>query len=110
MNRAVRYYVDEHIAKAVVNGLRQRGVDVCSVAEVDKRGDTDVEHLEWARADGRVIVTHDADFLRLHAAGAQHAGLGHVDANTSVTLLIRRLMLIAQALDADAMANHVEFV
>ena len=29
----IRYYTDEHVAYAVIHGLRQRGVDVVSVPE-----------------------------------------------------------------------------
>lgn len=32
MGRKVSFYTDEHVAKAVARGLRQRGVDVLTVA------------------------------------------------------------------------------
>ena len=31
MGPKVRFYTDEHVAKAVMHGLRQRGVDVLTV-------------------------------------------------------------------------------
>jgi hypothetical protein len=34
----IRYYVDKHVSRAVVRGLRQRGVDVLSVPEADMLG------------------------------------------------------------------------
>ena len=33
MGQRIRFYTDEHVAKAVVPGLRQRGVDVLTVPE-----------------------------------------------------------------------------
>ena len=66
----IRFYTDEHVARAVVRGLRQRGVDVLTVPEADLLGASDDEHLRRARAEGRVVFTQDEDFLRLHAAGA----------------------------------------
>lgn len=34
----IRYYTDEHVAIAVVRGLRQRGINVLSVPEAGMRG------------------------------------------------------------------------
>jgi len=45
----IRYYVDEHVSRAVVRGLRQRGVDVLSVPEANMLGASDEEHLAFAR-------------------------------------------------------------
>ncbi len=71
----VKFYTDEHIAKAVVKGLRVRGVDVIGCTEAKMLGATDEEQLAYARQEGRVIVTYDNDFLKLHANGASHAGI-----------------------------------
>jgi predicted nuclease of predicted toxin-antitoxin system len=53
----IKFYTDEHVPKAVVRGLQQRGVDVVTVAEADMLGASDAEHLGRARAEGRVIFT-----------------------------------------------------
>jgi hypothetical protein len=66
--------------------------------------------LERARAEGRVIFIQDDDFLRLHAAGVEHAGIGYAQQGTSVGDIIRGLMLIYQLLDADDMKGHVEYL
>lgn len=71
---AIRFYTDEHVSKAVVKGLRERGVDVSTVAEAALVGAPDDGQLVHARREGRVLFTHDADFLRLHAKGSEHAG------------------------------------
>lgn len=106
----VRYYVDEHIARAVVNGLRRRGIDVVMPAETAMRGRSDPDQLAFATANGRIIVTKDQDFLRLHAAGEEHAGIVFAQADTTVGQMIRGLVLIYQVLDAEAMFRHVEFL
>ncbi len=41
----IRFYTDEHVARAVVRSLRQRGVDVLTVPEADLLGASDEEHL-----------------------------------------------------------------
>jgi len=51
----VRYYLDEHVPRVVVRGLRERGVDVETVAEAGLMGATDAQHLAHAHQEGRVI-------------------------------------------------------
>ena len=106
----IRFYTDEHVARAVVRGLRERGVDVSIVTEGGLLGAADTAHLAHARTEGRVVFTHDVDFLRLHAAGVEHAGIVYSGQELSIGDVIRGLMIIVQVLDADDMINHVEFL
>ncbi len=110
MGQPVKFYTDEHVGRAVVHGLRQRGADVLSVPEAGLLGASDEEHLERARAEGRVVFTQDEDFLRLHAAGVAHAGIAYAPQGTSIGDIIRGLMLIHQLLEAEEMSGHVEYL
>ena len=74
-----------------MQGLRQRGVDVLTVVEAGMLGASDEEHLKRALNEGRVIFTQDDDFLRLHAAGADHAGIVYAPQQTPVKDISRRL-------------------
>lgn len=73
-------------------------------------GATDEEHLARAAREVRVVITQDADFLRLHALGAQHAGIIYAAQHTTVRELIRGVMLVYQVLTKEDMQNHVEFI
>ncbi len=75
MKSRIKFYLDEHVSKAVAKGLKRRGVDVLTVAEAGLLGATDEEHLERAKSEKRVIFTQDDDFLRLHATGSEHSGI-----------------------------------
>ncbi|MGB4780872.1 DUF5615 family PIN-like protein [Candidatus Methylomirabilis sp.] len=110
MGQKIRFYADEHVAKAVVRGLRQRGVDVLMALEAGMLGFPDEDHLKRARNEGRVILTQDDDFLRLHAAGMVHEGIVYAPQQTPVKDVIRGLMLIHQVLDAEEMHGQVEFL
>ena len=57
-----------------------------------------------------MIITQDADFLRLHAAGIEHAGIVYVAPEKGIGDMIRGALLIAEVLDLTAMRNHVEFL
>jgi predicted nuclease of predicted toxin-antitoxin system len=87
----VRFYVDEHVAKAVSRGLRQRGVDVMRVTDAGLLTASDSEHLKRALAEGRVIFTQDDDYLRLHATGVEHAGIAYAPQGMSIGEIIRGL-------------------
>jgi hypothetical protein len=110
MNERIKFYTDEHVPNAVVTGLRRRGVDVLTTQEAGMMGASDEEHLALAMREGRIIFTQDDDFLRLHAAGINHAGIAYVHQRTSVGDIIRGLMLIHQVLTPGDMRNHLEYL
>lgn len=85
----IECYTDEQVPKAVVRGLRVRGAGVLSVPEAGPLGASDLEHVERARREGRVILTQDADVLRMHAEGVRHAGIVFARQGISVGDMIR---------------------
>ena len=111
MPTTIRFHLDEHVHTAVADGLKRRGVDVTTTVEAGLTGATDSQQLAFALSEGRVIVTHDADFLRLHRQSAAHAGIAYCHQGLrSVGDLIRRLLIIHEHLTPDDMAGHVEFL
>jgi len=106
----ISFYTDEHVAKAVIRGLRNRGVDVLTVPDAKMLGGSDEEHLALALREGRVIFTQDDDFLRLAAAGGAHAGIVYAPQHTPTREILRGLMLIFEVLSAEEMQGHIEFL
>jgi predicted nuclease of predicted toxin-antitoxin system len=87
------------------------GIDVTTALDAEMEGATDEEHLTFARAQGRVLVTRDADFLRFHQEGVAHAGIVYCGSSRrSLGRLLRYLVMICECLSAEEMHNHVEFV
>lgn len=105
-----KFLTDEHISNAVALGLRARGIDASTAAEAVQLGALDPALLSFARNEGRVLVTADADHLRLAASGAHHAGILFASRDASIGILIGRAMLIAEVLTAEEMSNRVEFL
>jgi predicted nuclease of predicted toxin-antitoxin system len=65
----IKYHLDESVANAVANGLGHRGIDVTTSKAAGLIGASDLQQLDYAMKQDRVLVTHDDDFLRIHAAG-----------------------------------------
>lgn len=106
----LRLYTDEHVPKAVVKGLRERGIDTLMVSDAGMLGASDEEHLAFAHTEERVVFTQDEDFLRLHASGAEHAGIVYAPQQTAIGEMIYGLMLVAEVLDLEEMKGHLEFL
>ncbi|MGE3799842.1 MAG: DUF5615 family PIN-like protein [Candidatus Kapaibacterium sp.] len=102
--------MDEHIAQAVISGLRLRGVDALSTGEAGMLGASDIRQLAFAKIQQRVLVTQDDDFLRLHNQHLPHEGIVYAAQGTSVGQLVRGLFLIFQVLTREEMQNHIEFL
>ena len=109
MPRTIRFHLDEHCDRAIATGLRQRGVAVTTTPDAGLLGADDEDHIAFAVAEGRVVLTKDADFLRLHAAGVEHLGIVYVPpGQVSLGQMIRGLILIWEVYEPEDMIGHVE--
>ena len=111
MAEAIRFYFDQHVPWAVTQGLRQRGVDVLTAQEAGRCGLSDSDQLAFATAEGRVMMTHDPDYLELAAKGVQHAGITFCYAiKHAPGPLVQALLIVHGVLDRDEMRNRVEYL
>ena len=107
----MRFHLDEHMAHAVATGLRRRGLDVTTTVEARLLGFPDVDQISFAREENRVIVTQDADFLRLHQAGIPHVGIVFLPSGAhDIGELVRFLCLMHDCVPAEEMVNIVEYL
>ena len=106
----IRFYTDGHVSRAVIRGLRQRGVDVLTVPDAGMMEATDEAHLALAFEQGRVLFTQDTDFLRLAASGMPHVGIVYARQHASVGAIIQGLMLVHQLLNAEEMMGQIEYL
>ena len=110
MSTPVRYFTDEHVAKAIASGLRKRGIDVLTIAEADLLGAEDEDLLAFVRQEKRVIVTQDRDFLRIAAREQNHPGVVYAPQGRLIGEMVRMLDLLVQVSDAEEMYGRVEFI
>ncbi|MGA3044434.1 MAG: DUF5615 family PIN-like protein [Bryobacteraceae bacterium] len=107
----IRFHLDEHISTHIAAGLRRRNIDLTTTADAGLLGAADMQQLEFAASSGRVMVTQDDDFLRLHAQGVAHSGIVYCQQQSmSIWEMLRRLVLIHDLMSPEEMAGRVEFL
>ncbi len=95
----------------MADSLRLRGVDVTTAESVGLLRAKDQQHIAFALVEQRVVVTHDADFLRLHTRGVQHAGIAYCHSGLrSIGQIVAALVALWETRDADSVRNHVQFI
>lgn len=112
---AVRLYLDVHIPRAVLQGLRLRGVDVLPAQEDGSTRVPDESLIDRATALGRVLVTSDHDFLAIAdsrlAEGRSFSGIIFLHPlRVPIGVAVRDLELIARAGELSDLADRVEFL
>lgn len=91
--------------------MQRRGIDVTTTFDASLLHAEDEEHLAFANSEGRLIVTQDADFLRLDAAGLSHCGIAYCQPRSrSLGEIIRSLVLIWEIYDPEEMFDRIEYL
>lgn len=111
----VSFYMDVHIPAAVTQQLRRRGIDVLSATEERTNRLSDVELLELATKQGRVLFTHDIRLRSLaeqyQREGIEFGGLLFGPAEgASIGHYVRDLELIGKASDSAEWRNTVGYL
>lgn len=111
MPRTIRFHLDENCSTAIAEGLRRRGIDVTTTLEVGLVQAPDRDHIAFASPQGRVIFTHDEDFLGIHASGVHHAGIAYCHQETRrIGEIIKGLVLIWEVYEPEEMKDRVEWL
>jgi hypothetical protein len=107
-------YVDENVNRHVTDGVRRQGMDVVTAQERGQKQTDDEILLETATAEGRLMLTNDTDFLRLHhqwmIAGKSHAGIVYWPQDMPIGEAVRRLIDYATYTDPADAANMVKYL
>lgn len=111
----MRFHLDENVTAAVGRGVRERGIDVTFTAQAALLSATDSVQFDYAAREGRVLVSHDADMLRISAdamaAGTSFAGLVYCEKRKHSTgRLIALLLSLASTVPDEEMRGRVEYL
>ena len=107
----IKFHLDEHVDPDIAQSLRRHGIDVTTTVEAGLRTFDDPDHLDFIRRESRVVVTHDADFLRWASQDTDHPGITYCQMGTrSMGEIIRSLILIYEVLTPEEIAGCVEYL
>jgi len=91
--------------------LRRRGIDVTTTPEAGLVSARDEDQAAYCLTGGRVIFTHDKDFLRINAAGIPHAGIAYChQQKLSIGEIIRRLTQIWEQMEPEEMKEWLVYL
>ncbi|MBL8155060.1 MAG: DUF5615 family PIN-like protein [Anaerolineae bacterium] len=107
----IRFYIDENVDAVVASQLAKHGIDAVNVRDLGLLGDTDENHLQRAGKMGRVLVTHDTDFLSMANSGIEHTGIVFARHHKATPgSWVKALINLHARSSAEDMLNRVEFV
>lgn len=97
--KSIKLYLDEDVDPLLARVLRERGRDVLTVQEADKRTLNDHKQLEFAISHGRTFFTHNIKhFVRISQeyskSGKNHCGVIVSDHLPFKELLKRTLRML----------------
>ena len=107
----IRFHLDENVDPAISLALRRRDIDVTTSQEAQLLRQPDESQLDFARRTGRMLVTHDDDFLIMANLTADHPGIAycHIRSRT-LRQIVNALLLIHGVLTPEEVRGRVEYL
>ena len=111
----IPFYMDEHVPRAITNGLRLRGVDLLTVQEDDFSGKSDSELLDKATSLMRALFTHDDDLLaeatERQRSGREFCGVVYAHhMRVSIGQCVKDLEILSKHGNIEDVRNQVVFL
>ncbi len=110
----IKIYIDEDLTDRLAVALRSRGYDVISAHEINMRGKTDKEQLDYATKHDRVILTRNIKhFIGLqreyYKKGLSHNGIVVTD-SLPLKELIWRITKFLNERSPVEIKNHLDWL
>jgi len=110
----IKLYIDEDLSDRIAVALRSKGFNAISAHEVDMRGRTDKEQLEYATKHDRVLLTRNVKhFVNLqreyYKKGISHNGMVVTD-YLPLKELIRRITNFLNVRHRDEIKNTLDWL
>jgi len=107
--------MDHNVPRAIIDGLRARGVDVITAFEDDANELSDLQLLDRSTELGRVLFTRDYNLLQEATKRQKNSELfcGIIYAHqlrVSIGICISNLEIIAKVGEPEDLLNRVQFL
>lgn len=106
--------LDEDVHFGLASALRKRGYDVIHTQELDRKGQSDLNQLLFARQEARCLFTFNVkDFVILHnefaKSGSEHWGI-IVSKQLPFAMTIAKLLNLLQHVSQESLKNRLAFL
>ncbi len=110
----IKLFLDEDVHAALSTILQKRGFDVVHAQEVDKKGSSDAEQLEYAFHEQRCLMSFNVkDYVLLHnnyvRHGQEHWGI-ILSKQLPIGETLRRVLNVLQRYSKKSMKNRLLFL
>jgi predicted nuclease of predicted toxin-antitoxin system len=110
----ISIFLDEDVYPALSTILQKRGYDVVHAQEIERKGRTDLEQLEFAVEHHRCLISFNVkDYVLLHnqfaREGKNHFGI-IVSRQRPIGETLRRLLIVLQKFTKGTMKNRIVFL
>lgn len=113
----IRFLTDEDFNRRILRGLKRRlpALDIVRVQDVGLMTQPDMEVLEWAANENRIILTHDVTTMSKHAFDRveqelKMPGVIEVSQNIPIGDAIEALVLLAECSLDNEWQNQVIYL
>ena len=111
----IRLYMDHNVPRAIIDGLRARGVDVITAFEDGASELSDPELSDRSAELGRVLFTRDYSLLQEATKRQKNSEFFHGviyahQLRVSIGMCIRNLEIIAKVGEPEDLLNRVQFL
>lgn len=113
----IRLLADENFNGDILRGLQRRlpAIDLPRVQDLAIRGADDAAVLEWAAAEGRLVLTHDVSTLidfawKRVTTGRRHSGVVAISQQAPVGAVVADLVLLVECSTNEEWANRILFI
>ncbi len=110
----VKLLLDEDVHFDLASALRKRGYDAIHIQEMDRKGYSDLDQLEYATSQQRCLFSFNVrDFVLLHnnyvSTEQEHFGI-IVARHLPIGETLRRLLALLQKNSSESIKNTLEFL
>lgn len=113
----LRFLADEDLNNRILRGLLRRhpALDIVRVQDTILSGAADSDVLEWARQNGRVLLTHDVStmtnfaFARMRS-GKTIAGIIEISQSLPIGRAVEDILLFALTCTPDELENRIVYL
>lgn len=105
-----KFHLDESVTVVVAKGLRSRDRDCSTTQEAGLMAVSDPEQLAYAKAEDRVLITADQDFLALVKDDLEHPGVIYWGSGRHFGLLIKSIDELCYETTAEELRGTVTYL